>query len=240
MPILDTPITTDDKGLKKVLGQKQPAILVLHHGKIGKPLDDALKKSAKKHAGNLLVVRVDVEANPATYAKYDNPQTPALISMTPAFFGRKIKAEAEKIRPSDIRAHVAHLLDDEPLPVEKPKNQKTKNMPSQKGKPVNVTDATFRHEVLKSKKPVLVDFWATWCGPCQTIAPYVEQLSEEYKGQVKFAKLDTDRNQVMSRRFQIQSIPTFILFQGGQPVARISGANPGAIRRMVEEATEYA
>ncbi|MGB1287797.1 MAG: hypothetical protein ACPG7F_14755, partial [Aggregatilineales bacterium] len=116
MPALNAPITTDDRNIKKVLGQKQPAILVLHGSKKDKPLDDALKKAAKKADGELLVVRVNVDENPNTYSKYGEPQLPALVTMTPAFFGRKIKSEAETVRPSDIRAHIDFLLYDNPLP----------------------------------------------------------------------------------------------------------------------------
>ncbi|MGB1289154.1 MAG: thioredoxin, partial [Aggregatilineales bacterium] len=103
-----------------------------------------------------------------------------------------------------------------------------------KAKAMAVSDQSFRKEVLKSKKLVLVDFWAPWCGPCRSIAPFVEQLADEYKGELKVVKLDTERSKVMPRRYQIQSIPTFILFEGGQPVARMSGGNPGSIRAMVE------
>ena len=81
--------------------------------------------------------------------------------------------------------------------------------------------------------PVLVDFWAAWCGPCRTIAPYVEQLAKEYDGKLKVVKLDVDANQVMSRRYNVSSIPTMIVFEGGQPAARIVGANPTALRQTV-------
>ena len=231
MPVLNTPITTDDRGLKKVLGQKQPAILVLHDGTKDKPLEDTLKKAAKKADGELLVVRIDASENPNTYAKYGEPTLPALVTMTPAFFGRKVKSEAEAVRPADIRAHIDHLLYDNPLP--EPVIAAAVN-DSKKAKPLTVTDQTFRKDVLKSKTPVLVDFWAPWCGPCRSIAPFVEQMAEEYKGDIRVVKLNTDENQVMARRFQIQSIPTFIMFEGGQPISRMSGGNPGSIRAMID------
>jgi thioredoxin len=230
MPILDTPITTDDKNLKKVLGQKQPALLILHNGSLDKPLEDTLRKEAKRNAGDLLVVRVDVSQNRNTLRKYGEPSIPALVTLTENNWGRKVKSDAESIRPKDVRDHIKHLLEDKPLPEKKANGGKTK-------KPVNVTDDTFRKEVLKSKMPVLVDFWATWCGPCLQIAPYVEKLADEYKGKIKVVKLDTDRNRIMSQRYGIQSIPTMIVFEGGQPAARISGANPMSLRKMVERFT---
>lgn len=237
MPVLDTPITTDDRSLKKVLGQKQPALVVLHDGQRDKPLEDALKKAARKHSGDLLVVRVNINENPDTHARYDHMATPALVTLTKAFFGRKLKSQQENIRPADVRAHIAHLLDDEPLP-EPDSAQASDNgsSDSAKGGPVHVTDSNFRKQVLKSKTPVLVDFWAPWCGPCRSIAPYIEELSEEYAGKLRVAKLNTDENRVMAQRYQIRSIPTFIVFDGGQPVYRFSGANPARIRNMVEDA----
>lgn len=235
MPVFDTPITTNDASLRKVLAQKQPALLVLlDENKDDKPLEDALKKAAKRHAGELLVVRVDANSNPATVARYDQPIVPALVTLTASAFGRNVKSRAEAIRPNDVRAHIAHLLEDAPLPESKASNgagTQAKNST----KPINVSDANFRQEVLKSKQPVLVDFWAAWCGPCRTIAPYIEQMAQEHQGKLKVAKLDTDRNPVIARRYEIRSIPTFIVFEGGQPVARTSGANPGMIRRLIAD-----
>lgn len=231
MPILDTPITTDDRGIKKVLGQKQPAIVVLHNGEKNKPLDDAMSRAAKKHAGDLLVVKINASENSDTYGQYGNPSLPALVALTPAFFGRNVKSQAEGIRPADLRNHIAHLLEDKPLPADKPKAEKQKQ--SSGTMPVEVRDDTFRKEVLKSKTPVLVDFWAPWCGPCRSIAPYVEHVAKEYAGDLKVVKLNVDQNPVMSQRFQVRSIPTFMVFQNGQPVNRTSGASPRAIDQLI-------
>lgn len=233
MPILDTPIITNDQNLKKVLGQKQPAILILHRQEMPKPLDDALRKVAKKHVGDLLVVRVNVDENPDTYAKYGSPSLPALVALSTSFFGRKEVARAHHIRPGDVRNYVAHLLEGAPLPTPAPPPADADDAPT--GKPLTVNDANFRAKVLKSKQPVLVDFWASWCMPCRTLAPVIDQLAGEYKGKMRVAKLDTDANQTTARRYQIQSIPTLIIFENGQPVSRISGANPVAIRRAIQQ-----
>ena len=80
-------------------------------------------------------------------------------------------------------------------------------------KPVAVTDATFDDEVLKSDKPVLVDFWAEWCGPCRMIGPIVEEMAGEYDGKAKIAKVDVDSNPQISMKFGIRSIPTLLIFQ---------------------------
>ena len=89
---------------------------------------------------------------------------------------------------------------------------------------VTVTDDSFAEDVLKSSEPVLVDFWATWCGPCRMVAPVLEEIATEKAGQLRVAKLDVDANPETARDFQVVSIPTMILFKDGEPVKRIVGA----------------
>ena len=92
----------------------------------------------------------------------------------------------------------------------------------------NVGDVEFKKEVLESTEPVLVDFWATWCAPCRAIAPAVEELATQYKGKVKVAKMNIDENQDTPQHYGVRSIPTLLLFKGGQVVAQIVGAVPKA------------
>ena len=94
------------------------------------------------------------------------------------------------------------------------------------GNAVAVTDDTFQTEVLDSPVPVLVDFWAVWCGPCRLVAPTVEQIAVEYQGKLKVVKLDVDANPDVSERYRVMSIPTLLLFKGGQDVERVIGALP--------------
>jgi len=93
---------------------------------------------------------------------------------------------------------------------------------------VKVTDSSFADDVLTSDTPVLVDFWATWCGPCKMVAPVLEEIAAEHKGKLTIAKLDIDENPGTARDYQVMSIPTLILFQGGKPVKQIVGAKPKA------------
>jgi thioredoxin 1 len=93
-------------------------------------------------------------------------------------------------------------------------------------KPIEFTDSNFDAEVLKSETPVLVDFWAVWCGPCRMIAPIVEDLAKEYSGKVKVGKLDVDNNQQAAIKYGVRSIPTLLIFEGGQVVDTIIGAIP--------------
>ncbi|MFY0530256.1 thioredoxin [Archangium gephyra] len=93
---------------------------------------------------------------------------------------------------------------------------------------MNIGDADFDKEVLKSDQPVLVDFWATWCAPCRAIAPAIEELATQYKGKVKVAKIDIDNNQQVAEQYGIRSIPTLLIFKNGAVAGTIVGALPKA------------
>ena len=105
------------------------------------------------------------------------------------------------------------------------------------GSPVNVTDSTFSDEVLNSEKPVLVDFWATWCGPCKMVAPVLEEIAREHGDKLTIAKLDIDQNQATARDYQVMSIPTMAVFNKGQIVKTIVGARPKAA--ILKELSDY-
>jgi thioredoxin 1 len=92
------------------------------------------------------------------------------------------------------------------------------------GKALPLSDADFENDVSKSSIPVLVDFWATWCGPCQTMGPVVDSIAEEYEGRVKVMKMNVDQNPLTPAKFGVRGIPTLLLFKDGQVVDRIVGA----------------
>ncbi len=104
-------------------------------------------------------------------------------------------------------------------------------------KPVNVNESDFDQAVLQSQQPVLVDFWAPWCGPCRMVAPIVEELAGEYDGRVGFAKLNTDDNPGIAVRYGIRSIPTLMVFRDGKPLTTTIGFRPkGELKKQLDAA----
>ena len=108
-------------------------------------------------------------------------------------------------------------------------------------KPQPVTDADFATNVLESGQPVLVDFWADWCGPCKMIAPVVDELADEYEGKFSFTKLDVDANPQTAMQFGVRSIPTLLLFKDGKVAEQIVGAVPKAVlKKKIEKVLDEA
>lgn len=103
---------------------------------------------------------------------------------------------------------------------------------------VEFTEGNFQSEVLENAEPVLVDFWAPWCGPCKMLTPIIEQVADTYSGKVKVGKLNTDQAQAIAMQYRIESIPTMIVFKGGQPVDRMMGLQP--IQRISDMLNRHA
>ena len=106
-------------------------------------------------------------------------------------------------------------------------------------KPITVDDSNFDQLVLQAKTPVMVDFWAAWCGPCRMVAPVVEELAKEYEGKVSFAKVDVDQNPKTASKYGIMSIPTLLIFKKGEPISNIVGFRPKAeLKQSLDAALE--
>ena len=230
MPVFDTPITTDDNSLKRVLGQSLPVLLYLYN-RPDPALDSALNQVAEENAGAILVARVDATANPQTHADFGRPALPALLTLDEG----EIESSATNIRPQDIDDHANFLLGNGPKPMETAAEAETRAASG--GIPVPVTDGTFSNDVLQSDVPVLVDFWAPWCGPCHMVAPTLERLAAQYAGQIRVAKLNVDENPMSARQYQAMSIPMLLMFKGGQPVGKLVGAHPQpSIEQLIKQA----
>jgi thioredoxin 1 len=128
-----------------------------------------------------------------------------------------------------LRPWIEYLLERGPKPATKKTPQA--DPPADDDHPLTATDANFEQAVLGASVPVLVDFWAAWCGPCRMVAPVIEQLGQEFAGRAVVAKLDVDQNPITAQRYGVQSIPTLIFFRNGQEVDRAMGAQPAHVLR---------
>lgn len=226
-----TPVTATDDTLKDLYSNGLPLLLLLHEGELPKPLSDALAKLLKKHSEELQVAALDTAVNSKTAAKYTHLDLPAVVTFEQRTFGVREKSDAGEIRPADLRDHAAFLLGTGEDPAEKAARKAAKKSNKKapavsSGGVLDVSDRSFKKQVLRSKQPVLVDFWAPWCGPCRQVSPVVEQLGKAYKGKLRVVKVNVDDNPKLSRQYKVQSIPTLMIFEGGNMVERAVGAQP--------------
>ncbi len=102
---------------------------------------------------------------------------------------------------------------------------------------IEINDENFQEEIVNSKKPVLIDFWAAWCGPCRIMSPLIDEIAEEYKDKIKVGKINVDDNQELASKYEILSIPTFIIFEKGEPAKKFIGSLPK--KKLLEELEPY-
>lgn len=228
MPRFDTPLHTNDQSIDRVLNSGLPVVLVIWRGSLDGSLEESLRQIARNDAGRLLVARLDADANPQTAARFAGP-LPLLV----AFRDGQEVARAEGVSSVAAREYVDFLLGRGPRPQARPApSPAAQAAPSgAPAKPVPVSDASFRRDVLESDLPVLVDLWAPWCGPCHMIAPVVEKLAGDYAGRLKVAKLNVDENPATANAYHVQGIPTLLIFRDGRVVDRIVGAAPEPLLR---------
>ncbi len=228
MARLDTPITTNDQALDRVLSAGMPVLLVVWGGAPLDPaLDAAMRDIARTEAGHLLVAKINADENPQIVSRAGAGPWPALLAFKD---GREV-TRATGIHAADVRAYASYLLGRGPRPGNNGSGPARTSDQANAPAPVTVTDVTFAREVLESDLPVLVDLWAPWCGPCRMIAPAVEKIARDYAGRLKVAKLNVDDNPQTAMRYQVQGIPTLLLFKGGRVIDRIVGAVPEPLLR---------
>lgn len=233
MPVYDTPLTTNDHSLDRVLQAGMPVVLLVWDSRQGAnvTLDDALKQVAKADAGNLLVARLDAADNPAAGARYGTT-TPALVLFRD---GQPLEESSTPVGAADVRAYADYVLGKGPRPQQAAPQAAPQGNGSAPTRPVAVTDASFQQEVFGSSVPVVVDFWAPWCGPCRMIGPALERIASDMGGRVKIAKVNVDDNQQYAGQYGVRGIPTLLIVKDGKIVDRLVGALPEqALRQRIQ------
>lgn len=234
MQSFDTPITTNDQSIDRVLATGLPIAFIFLDGSEGPGIEEISKKLARENAGKLLVVKIRKPDNPKAAQRYQIQRTPALATVLDG----KVLTKAEGISQTELESHIAYLLGNGPKPATSASSyaqaSRSGSGTTFDGKPRAVTEATFDQEVMRAQQPVLVDFWAPWCGPCRMTEPIIEKMAHELAGQLVVAKVNVDENPYISQRFGVQSIPTMMIVKNGQIVDRWVGAYPeSAIRSKV-------
>jgi thioredoxin 1 len=237
------PTTLNDQDLDSVLNGDKPVLLLITTGDgIRGDFNTAFKKAADE-TKNMVFAKIDPTQNPRAAALFDIGSKPVLIAW---YCGEEI---TRRSRPwgTDVPLAIEllqNLTKTQPPAakegvVEQPEEkvetvmESANTQPISNGKPVIVTDETFQKEVIdfSTTMPVLIDFWAEWCGPCRMVAPVLEKLAKEFDGQVRIAKVDTDANPGLSATFRIMSIPNIMAIKNRTIVFNQPGALPEAAFR---------
>ncbi len=244
MPIT-SPIHTNERSIDRVLGAGVPTLLVFWRRNCPpcEQLNPALDRLAAAFAGRALIAKIDAEDNRDLVRRYGVAALPGLVFAR----GASEIARASGAAPEEaLRAWLGHLVEGGPrpplptgpsMPLDGAPQARPNTAASPQGAPAagaaaprTVTDATF-DRAINADQPVLVDFWAPWCGPCRAVAPAVERLAEEFAGRATVAKLNVDENPRAAQRFGITGIPALFIFKRGEVVERLVGAQPLPVLR---------
>jgi thioredoxin 1 len=230
----------DPQVVEAALRDGKPVMLWLSYGQsVPSDMRKSLEKIASEQGSKVHVLTVDTEAHPEYKERFEVGKHPVLIG----WYQGEVVSRRSRPWASDTSGVLDKLLSFVTVEDEQSGNTDNQNVKTEgkkdkivHNKPVQVTDATFKEEVVDSELPVLIDFWAEWCAPCRMVAPVLEKLAGEYAGKVKIAKVDVDNNQGLAQQFQIMSIPTLMFVKEGKIVGMSAGAAPEpALRDALEQ-----
>lgn len=220
----DAPINATEASLQQVLDQASlPVVAVFWspEDETQAKLDTVLSSTAQAYAGEVVVMKLNVRDAPQAQRRHDVESVPQFLF----FRDGKLVARARGLPTAEtLRPWIEYLLQRGPKPTTS--KAARGDGPAVQEHPAHVTDGSFEETVLQSAVPVLVDFWAAWCGPCRSLAPVIDELARTYADRALVAKLDVDENPGTARRYHVMSIPTLILFHHGQEVDRVTGVQP--------------
>ncbi len=247
-----TPIHTNEQSIDRVLQTGLPVVLVFWRKDCAPcaELNPVLDRLASSYVGKMLFAKVDASDNPGLVRRYSITHLPSIVVVRDS----RVQAQATgAASETSLRSWLGALLKGgalepapggpsitlagAPRPSDRPRPQPAPGPRPTNGaiKPTELTDATFDRLIAQNDRPVLVDFWAPWCGPCRVIAPAVEQLARDFAGRAAVAKLNIDDHPRIAQRYGIQSIPAVYIFRGGKVVDRVIGAQPAGVLRQALE-----
>ena len=246
MPI-NTPIHTNVQSIDRVINAGPPVVLVFWRSDCTncRQLEPTLNRLANEYAGSVLFAKIAADDEPDLVKRYQVSRLPALVFLKD---GEINATTTGAIGEQDLRLWCDYLVSGGPQPSipsgpsealrpdhtapsgSSPRAESNGKTSSGAGAPVTLTDATF-DQVINGDLPVLVDFWAPWCGPCHMVAPTIEALAQDFDSQLVVGKVNVDENQRVAQRYGIMSIPTMMIFRNGQVIDQVVGALPAQALR---------
>lgn len=240
--VFDVPLASSDLSLDRALGAGLPVAMLFYEQDLPANLRQSLDDLARQYAGRVLIITLARRDASQAASRFGVSRYPTLVT---ARDGKPV-ARQESAGPEDLKPHIAHLLGEAPAPDSRPADRPISGTKQANARgPVNIREAEFEREVLRADRPVLVDFWAPWCGPCHMVAPTLEAIARDHGQSLKVVKVNVDENPSLSGRYGVMSIPTMIVFNGGREADRWTGALPekalrGRVARWIQPTRQAA